>query len=251
MGAPTLFTTTTPDTKIFADDLTRHLLAEIDTSPQQNRAIAKARARGPAEANRDDLAAWRMAMALLRCDNDDFKHPPVWLEWVAEHLPADVRVRRDWPRFLTFCKAIALCRKFRSKGPLDIEFRDYCVAYRILEPMLAATLQGLPDLPLRVAHAAAELNRRHKRGVGFKEIAHELNWKPKVAYRHAQEALRLKLIRREPETRERNEKRIWACDSHTGRFLTEPSTVLRRNPSIGRKVRYVDPFTGKTRTVKR
>lgn len=115
VGIPVVMTTTT-DEEVFPDDETRFLSCHIDTSPEQSLAILRARAGGPELIDRSDLSVWQAAMSALKCGKHDFQHPPKWLDYVARHLPLeDVRVRRDWDRFLTFCCAIALCRSFRSK----------------------------------------------------------------------------------------------------------------------------------------
>jgi len=114
VGVPVVITTTTDDV-VFADDETRFLSSWIDTSPEQSLAILKARAKGPKVIDRRDIAVWQAAMSALKYKKGDFEHPPKWLQYVAKHLPlGDVRVRREWDRFLTFCSAIALCRCFRS-----------------------------------------------------------------------------------------------------------------------------------------
>src|SRR5580704_17998911 len=115
VGIPVVITTTT-DQEVFADDETRFVSCWIDISREQSLAILEARARGPKTIDRRDLPIWRAAMSLLKYKKGDFEHPPKWLQYVARHLPLDdVRVRRDWDRFLTFCSAIALCRSFRSE----------------------------------------------------------------------------------------------------------------------------------------
>jgi len=115
VGIPVVLTTTT-DEEVFADDETRFLSCHIDTSPEQSLAILRARAKGTKIIDEQDLPVWQAAMSQLKCGKNDFQHPPKWLDYVARHLPLDdVRVRRDWDRFLTFCCAIALCRSFRSQ----------------------------------------------------------------------------------------------------------------------------------------
>jgi hypothetical protein len=102
VGTPVVITTTT-DEEVFADDETRFVSCWIDISREQSLAILEARARGPKTIDRRDLPIWRAAMSLLKYNK-------------ARHLPLDdVRVRRDWDRFITFCSAIALCRSFRRQ----------------------------------------------------------------------------------------------------------------------------------------
>ena len=114
-GIPAVMTTTT-DEHVFADDETRFLSCHIDISRKQNLAILRARAKRAKHIDENELQLWRAAISALKFGRHDFRHPPKWLDYVARHVPLDdVRVRRDWDRFLTFCCAIALCRSFRSK----------------------------------------------------------------------------------------------------------------------------------------
>jgi hypothetical protein len=134
--------------------------------------------------------------------------------------------------------------------PIDIDFEDYCVAYRILEPVFASTLRGLPTQVVILVEAVRKLNRRLKRAATVHEVAKELKWKEPVVYKHVKPAVKHNLIEYESGTRERNEKRLLARKEASG-FLPHPRLVLKRNPEIGRKAKYVDPFTGKWRKVER
>jgi hypothetical protein len=69
-------------------------------------------------------------------------------------------------------------------------------------------------------------------------------------YKHIKPALNHKLIEYESGTREKNEKRLLARKEAAG-FLPHPRLVLKRNPEIGQKVKYVDPFTGEWKKVER
>ncbi len=251
IGMPVVLTTTT-DEEIFADDATRFLATSVDDSPTQTRAIVTAQAKAPMVIDAKDLSIWQTAMFLLKYLAGDFASPPEWLQYIAEHLPLDdVRVRRDWERFLAFCKAVALCRSFQCGHPVNIEFRDYCVAYRIFEPVFASTLRGLPEQELALTRAVAKLNARYQRCVTVGELARELGWEKAVVYKFVKRSLRRKLLEYEPGTRERNVKRIRAREGLAGRFLPSPKNVLERNPKIGKEVKYVDPFSGTWKQVKR
>jgi hypothetical protein len=250
-GTPVVLTTTT-DERIFQDDASRFLALHVDDSPKQNRAIVVARARKPRTINSGDLPVWQAAMAKLKCKAADFQHPPRFLTDVAKRLPLnDVSVRRQWNRILSFLSAAALLREFESKHPVDIEFTDYCVVYRILEPILAATLKASSTPERTVAKAVAKLNKNLKRAVTVREIAKELNWKKSLVYKHLRSAVRQKLVKYEKGTRERNLRPVIARREETERFLPSPRSVLRHNPEIGKKVKYVDPFTGKWKKVER
>ena len=222
-----------------------------DDSPKQNLAILLSRAAKPRPREVGDLPIWQTAMSKIRCRPADLRNPPKWLLDVAKRLPlSDVRVRRDWSRILSFCSAAALLRGFESKEPVDIKFEDYCVVYRILEPILAESLKGSDAPEYRVARAVAKLNKREERPATVREIAKELGWKESRVYKHLKSAVRRKLIKYQKGTRERNLRPIIAR-ANAGHFLPSPPSVLRRNPAIGKEVRYVDPFTGRRKKVTR
>ena len=251
VGKPVVLTTTTAST-VYTDDETRFVSCPISTSQAQTHAIYQAIAKGSAIKDSEDLPLWRAATSRLRYKEGDFEHPPTWLRYVATKLPRDdVRGRRDWPRFLAFTSAIALCRSHRDGHRVDITFADYCVAYRIFEPVFAFTRRALPHEQLTLAKTVAKLIRRFGRSVTVREIANELNWKERVVYKRAKAAKESGLIEYEKRTRERNVKRIRARDEFRERFLPNPIDVLHHNPQIGRKLKYIDPFTGERKVVRR
>ncbi len=113
IGRPVVLTTTT-EPKVFGDDETRFLSLWSDESEAQTQAILKSIVRGTDEASGTPTGVFQEAVRLIRERRVSFQCPS-WLENVAECVPSsDVRVRRDWARFLTFCKAFALCRSFRD-----------------------------------------------------------------------------------------------------------------------------------------
>jgi hypothetical protein len=253
IGAPVVLTTTTEE-RVFADDETRFLSVWVDESPSQTLAILTAQASGPKYLNYRDLPVWRTAMSLITCGKQDFKNPPDWLRYVARQLPlGKVRVRRDWNRFLSFCKAVALCRRplLGAEETADITFADYCVAYQILEPVLASTMLGLHTQELALGQAVVALSTRLGRAVTTREIAEELNWKDSLVYKHVKPAVRHRLLEYESGTREKNVKRLLARTDASDGFLPTPKMVFKNNPEIGAVSRYVDPFTGKKRVIRR
>jgi hypothetical protein len=249
-GTPTVLTTTTDD-KVFADDETRFLSIWVDESPAQTLAILQAQARGPKPVDERDLAVWQSAMALLKRREGDFQYPPAWLQYVAEQLPlTQVRARRDWERFLSFCQACALCRR-GVDAVLDITFADCCVAYRILEPAPAAAVSDFSARRRNLTSAVARLNKHFGRAVTTHEIAAELGWKESLVYKHLKSSIKQRLVEYEPGTREKNEKRVRINRAASGGFWPKPWTVFRNNPEIGSEARYTDPFTGKKMVMRR
>lgn len=252
IGTPVVLTTTT-EAKVFEDDETRFLSVWVDETPDQSLAIMVAKASGPRVADYRDLPVWRKALSLLVCKKGDFKNPPSWLRYVAEQLPLErVRVRRDWDRFLSFCKSIALCRgDWHPKRSVNITFGDYCVAYLILEPVFASTLRGLHSQEVVLRKTVASLNRQLNRAVTIVEIANELDWKKPLVYKFVKSGTKNGLLEYEDGTREKNVKRIIARQEDSGRFLPSPRLVLRNNPEVGDEVTYVNPFTGVSKTLER
>ena len=251
-GRPVVLTTTT-EAKVFADDETRFLSIWADESPAQSLAIVVAKASRPRVVDQSDLPVWRKATSLLVFKKGDFENPPGFLTYVAEQLPLEsVRVRRDWDRFLSLCGSIALCRgDWHPKRPLNITFGDYCVAYLIMEPVFASTLRGVHPQEVALRKAVARLNTRLNRAATIREIAGELNWKEPVVYKYVKSAVKNGLLEKEEGTREKNVKRFIASEEDSGRFLPSPRLVLQKNPEIGDKVHYVNPFTGIRKTLER
>lgn len=245
-GTPVVLTTTT-DHEVFTDDETRFLSIWADESPAQTLAILTAQATVRPQLCERDLQIWRTALALVDCRPGDFQRPPAWLRYVAQQLPLNkVRVRRDWSRFLTFLKAVALCRAGTDrKEPLDVEFPDYCVAYRILEPVFASTLRGLPTQELLLSDAVARLTKQLGRSVTVNEVAKHLRWKRSLVYKYLRRAVQHRLIVCQAGTREKNAKRLLPGGRAGRGFLPTPRRVFKQRPEIGSKVAYIDPFTGR------
>jgi len=194
----------------------------------------------------------------IRPQPNDFEDPPSWLNYVAEHLPLErVRITRDWNRFLAFLRAVALCRPRPSgRRPLDISFADYCVAYKIFEPALVASVReaSLLESPapvLQVRQAIVQLNKETGQGVTIRELAKHLNWNEKRIYKYVQRAAEDGVVDEEPGTRERNLKRFLPRVETTKTFLPRPKDILKANPEIGKKAKYIHPFTGKCKVIRR
>ena len=193
-------------------------------------------------------------MARLKFKKGDFCNPPRWLQDVARLLPPDrQRLRRDWTRALSMCQAVALCRRYLGAPgePLDITFADYCIVYKILEPVLSSTLHELPTREASLSQAVAALNRSRGRAATHQEVAAKLGWKPTLVYSHVKTAVRYGLVQYEPGTRSFNEKRLLATEDSPGAFLPRPRVIFDAAPELGADVRYVDPFTGKPFVIRR
>ena len=250
VGIPGVWTTASIE--IYQDDISRFLRLTTDNSRKQNLAICLSHALAPRTRETSDLPHWQAAMSKIAFKSGDFEAPSEFLSYVAKHLPLDnAGVRREWDRIMSCLRAVALLRGFESREPVNIEFADYCVVYQILEPILASTLKHTDSQEYAVAKAAAMLNRKLRRPVTVREIAEELRWKERLVYKHLKTALHRKLVRYKRGTRENNQKLIIAKHRDYRRFLPSPRSVLKHNPAIGKKVRYVDPFTGRRKRITR
>ena len=251
VGSPVIVSTTT-QLKVMEDDETRFLSIWADDTPTQNYAVLKAELENTKQARSPELARWHAVFSALTATKGDFTaSTPKWLGCVAKRVPLQAgRVRRDFKRFITLLKAIALTRRCPgTRRTINLDFQDYCVAYEILEPALAATMQGVPGQELEIVETISAL-RRTNREVTVKDIARHLGWKNPVTYKHVKAAIRHGFVRCASGSRERNIKPLEITNHHLG-FLPKPILVLKKNPELGESVRFVDPFTGKARRIGR
>lgn len=250
-GMPVVMTTTTAD-QIFEDDATRFLAVHVDQSAQQTLAIAKARVQRSYEPMVPRLRVWQRAVGLITRKEGDFQNPPRWLEYVAEHLPLDqVRVRRDWARFLALCQAIALCRRGSGEEPANIRFADYIVAYKIFEPALAATARAMHPREVQLVGAVEKLSGGSRHGVTPKAIADLLGWERPLVYKYLEMAAEHQSLEYESGTHERNQKFVVPARVAHGGFLPSPRVVLEHVAELPNVIKFIDPFMGKRKVLKR
>jgi hypothetical protein len=251
MRCPVVLFTTRDDTDLKNEEA-RFLTVHTDESPAQTLAIVKSRAQGlKLVAYDQDLALWEQATNLLVVKKGDFENHPRWLIFVAEQLPVDnVGVRRAWARFEIFCCAIALCRGVGAAADrMAITFPDYCVAYRIFEPVFASELQGLRIEELQLARMIAKLNTREGRPVTVHEIAEELQADERLISDQVKSVQKSGLVSYESETGKRKGEGLVAKKQAPWSFLPSPKSVLKNHPALGRKVSYVDPFSGEVKWI--
>jgi hypothetical protein len=251
IGIPVVLTSTT-EWKVFPDDATRFLSVSVDESKEQTRAIARAQIGRGHQRLEPPLQVWQRAVSLIKRKKEDFQNPPEWLHNVAEQLPAEqVRVRRDWSRYLRLCQAIALCRRGVSDEPTDITFADYVVAYKIFEPALASTSSDIHPQELELLRAIKKLRKRSPKGVTVTAITEYLEWDRPRVYKTLDLAAKHKAIEYKPGTREKNEKLIVAVRGVSRHFLPRPIQVLRGRKDLPKVIRFVDPLTGKRKKLTR
>ena len=253
-GVPVVFTTTTTG-RVFEDDETRYLSISIDESPDQTLEIAEAAISKPGRPSEPPLAVWHEAVRLLGAQKVQVSFPD-WFRFIVSKLPiSQVRVRRDWGRFLAFCKIIASCRRWTpSRKPareIAIEFPDYCVAYRIFAAPFAATVYQVHERELSIVAAVRKLYARCKRAVTHREIAAHLRWRESLVYKYIPKAVKHGLVKYEAGTSQTNLKRLLPVPGPPKIFLPSPEWVFEENPHIGKTASYIDPITGQKKTFTR
>jgi hypothetical protein len=247
-GSPVVLTTTT-ESKVFTDDETRFLSIWIDDSAHQTLAIMQAQVAGANASVEPSLPIWQETARIIGRRKVAFRFPS-WFSDIAALVPTEqVRVRRDWERFLTFCKAVALCGSFVShkKNPdqIAISFPDYCIAYRIVNPALASTIYALHEREIALSEAVRALHKHNKKPVTVAEVTQHLKWEKSLVYKYLDPALQHKLIKQIPGSRQSNQKLLEPEPGAQSGFLPSPKQVLKTIDGVGHEARYVNPLTGK------
>lgn len=250
VGSPVVLTTTT-ESKVFTDDETRFLSAWIDDSPQQTLAIMEAQVSSATVADSYSLAVWQEALRLIGHQHVTFQFPS-WFSEVAGMVPKEhVRVRRDWERFLAFCKAVAMCRSVnesvRSSKDIEISFADYCVAHAIVNAALASSVHALHERELALASAVRQLHKNFKKPVTVQDAAKQLGWKESLLYKYLRPTIKHKLLKEVGGTRQSNQKLLEPVPGSQSGFLPSLEHVVRTLAGISEdEQQFVHPLTGET-----
>jgi len=253
VGSPVVLTTTT-ESKVFTDDETRFLSAWIDDTPQQILAIMQAQVSSSTAADDLSLAVWQEAVRLIGHQKVTF-HFPSWFGEIAGMVPKEhVRVRRDWERFLAFCKAIALCRSINESGRasrcIEISFADYCVAHSIVNAALASSVHALHERELALAGAVRKLHKKFKKPVTVQDAAKHLGWKESLVYKYLRPTVKHKLLKEVGGTRQSNQKLLEPIPGSQSGFLPSPEHVLRTVAGIPEEEQqFLNPLNGEMTTV--
>jgi hypothetical protein len=252
VGSPVVLTTTTDD-RIFEDDETRFLSVWADESAEQTHQILRAKLHTESQVDRVELAAVQLAVRVL-LDQKVKVSLPSWLETVLDHMPGDVRTRRDATSVLNILRAIALTRYFRSGSPkrrkMEVDFSDYAVAWCLLNDALTHSTSDLPIATGQVIKAAEAVFGKSHKSVSADEIAIQLGWKKATVYRHLNSAMELGLLSHDGKSRPNNEKRFTPTGVKRNDFLLSPQKLLEICPQL-QGCKYVDPITGNNVVVTR
>jgi hypothetical protein len=205
-----------------------------------------------------DLNVWHELYRLLCEDVPSFRYPD-WFDYFGERIPDEQsRARRDVPRFLSLLQAVACCRSYsdgrreKSKNIIEINFADYCVAYRILSKAFIYTYVGAHPNVVEFAAAVRDLCDKGKKPVTTKDVAAHLEWENKVAHKWRVEAVKQQLVEYQPGTFPQNKKPLLpGAARHATTFLPDPRLVFRERPDLGEEVRFMDPLSGKSKILRR
>jgi hypothetical protein len=250
LGKPVVITTTT-DERIFVDDETRFLSVWVDASPEQTIAIAKSFVRRK-EFNRTarNPGLIREAVRVL-LQRDVRIELPKWFESVAIRLPAAIRTRRDFPRFLSLVKAVALVRSMSDKrcnsATIEVNLADYAVAYKLADPAFSMTASRSVDAP-EVVKVCRQLYAELKKPITRKQIRKHTHKKEGVTHKYIKAAILAGFLKREPAGAN-NEQRYTPVKERS-HFLPSPKWILKKHPEL-EGAKYIDPLDGKPRKLRR
>jgi energy-coupling factor transporter ATP-binding protein EcfA2 len=248
LGSPVVVTTTTDET-LFEDDSTRFLAIRVSEAPHKILAVLKNAIARSSQIEKPPVEVWQEAFRLLQKRAEkDFKFPG-WLDFVAENLPREqVRVQRDWKRFLGLLQAVALCRP-QIGATTKVTFADYCVAYRIVNGAFTATTHAVSENEISIQKVVKRLTSESGQAATIKKIRGELGWAEGAVYKYIRLAAKNGLVKHEEGTREKNIKRIWPTERLANDFLPNPRLVLDHIGRGGVKADYIDPLTGEKKAL--
>jgi hypothetical protein len=247
LGTPVVLTSTT-DEKIFIDDENRFLSIWSDESEEQTLAVCRSLL-SPAGSSKGDgkpiVEVWHAVIRQLQ-RRPVPKAFPEWLSLIAERLPAEqVRVRRDFKRFISLLQVVAICSGHTTA---EIGFSDYCVAHRILGNAFSSTVLSASEQQVALVSAVERLTKGGADGVAVEEIAAELGWSEPLVRKVLKKAIRKKLLKDDGVRREGNRKLYLPGILQTD-FLISPRKVIRKFPALA-NCTFRDPITGKQFTLR-
>ena len=251
-GRPAVITTTTED-RVFEDDETRFLSLWVDRSVKQTRAILRAQARPSSAPNAHTLAVYRRAVQIL-LQHKVVCEIPTWFKTIAGFIPADVRSRRDWPRLMQLCKAIAICRVYSSGHAKDrmieVDLSDYATAYRLLNRVFSRSAASAHTSTTDLVGAVKKIFRKTGHSVPVGDIRRRLRWERSTTYKHVRLGVKLGYLKYDSVIRRNNERRLIPRSTQRGDFLPSPQLLLRYHPEL-KQAKYIDPISGNPKLIER
>ena len=246
---PVASISTTTQSQLQIDELTRHLGIFTDAGSDQTRQIVKQYTRQINGLTREDLRAWRTVQDLLKERSVKKIVFPEWFDVVADGVfTADVSVRRYYPAFVEACRTVSLIRSFlahrkpKENGELMVGFADYAITAIIFDNAFVESLHrghGSEEATRRLVQSLAKTEGR---GVSAKEVADELRISMDRAYARLRRAEKVGVIQRANTPRKHNLKQFVPTARH--RFVPDPGELFQKL-KLKDSVCFVHPVTGK------
>jgi hypothetical protein len=245
---PVAAISTTTHSSIKIDELTRHLSAVIDESPEQTRRIVQAYTKNSPGLSPDELRVWQAVHRQIEQRADIEVVFGDWFDEIADHVfVGDVTVRRYYPTFVEACRTVCLIRSFQgdrqaTDGKLTLDFTDFAVTALIFDRIFVQSLHGQAGSSLEVREAVKTISYR-KQHAGARDLAEYLGISLDAAYARLAQAYKAGVILRANPPEEDNRKFYIAAPRP--RFIPDPEELFSRLKKGPNDVRFVHPRTGK------
>lgn len=180
---PTGFITTTTDARIHAENETRNLSIYPDESSSQTKRIheiSDAMYRGVTGPSQDEIAKWQNIQQILE------PYPVIisFVEEIRRNFPTEpVRVRRDYPKFLSLLSAITILHQkqrqtktINGREVLVANLADFFIAKVLFEDTLKKTIFELPPQSEFLITKAKKLFSGKQKYFSIRELAEAINW---------------------------------------------------------------------------
>jgi hypothetical protein len=246
---PVASISTTTQSQLQIDELTRHLGIFTDAGCDQTRQIVKQYTKQIDGLTREELRTWRTVQDLLKERSGTEITFPDWFDVVADGVFAeDVSVRRYYPAFVEACRTVSLIRSFlahrkpKVNAELMVGFADYAITAIIFDHAFVQSLHrghGSEEATRRLVERLAE---RESRGVSAKEVSDELGISMDRAYARLRRAEKVGVIQRENTPVKHNLKQFVPTARH--RFVPDPGELFQKL-KLKDSVCFVHPVTGK------
>ncbi len=180
---PTGFITTTTDSRIHAENETRNLSVypdESSTQTQKIHEISDAKYRGVNGPDKSEIKNWQNVQRTL-------ESYPVYIPFVEEIRKVfptkPVRVRRDYPKFLSLLSVVTLLHQkqrevttISGKKSLVSTLTDFHIAKILFEDTLQKTIFELPPKSEFLIKKARKLSGSKNASFSIKELAEYVGW---------------------------------------------------------------------------
>ena len=250
VGRPVLITTTTAD-HVFRDDDTRFFSIPINQSIDQTRAIFLKAIAPESHVPGRPIECFQAAVRALTKTKFDYVFPP-FFRTVARMIPASVGSRRDGPKLVSLCQAIALAMSVSEsshRSPITVGFSHYAVAYQLLNGLFIRNDQMCAPTTSLVVDAVRSLAAEDNGSVSVRQIMPQLKWSEKNIknlYKHLELALGAGLISTDGKAHRNNEKHYLPQDD-AQEFLVSPKKLIELHPEL-RRTKFIDPVSGQERS---